>query len=166
MKKYKLKLTALLIVLLSSSILIGQNYTPIKDVDVLKEHEAILKEVKPKVFKQLKIESVYKIDDHHTAIGFLKGKTYTEVVVNDEQEEMLLIVSSVEIAPDKTPELVKDVWKKKFSKDWKLDKILYSKTPYGDDYYTVVMHKILTNGEKNWNRVFYNELGQEQPPIF
>lgn len=166
MKKNKIKLTVLLFIFLSSTIVIGQNYKPIKDVDDLKEHESVLKEVQPKVFKQLKIESIYKVNEDHTAIGFFKGNTYSEVVVNHEKEEMLLVLSSVEVDPDKAPKIIKDVWEEKYSQEWKLDKILYSKTPYGDDYYTLVLYKVVDDGEKMWNRVFYNELGQKQPPIF
>lgn len=162
----KITLTTFLIVFLSSSLVMGQDYTPIKNVDVLKKHEKVLAEIQPRVFKQLEIESVYKIDNNHTAIGFTKENTYSEVVVNDSREEMLLVVSSVEVSDNKAPKIIKDVWKKEYGKLWTLDKILYSKTPYGEDFYTMVMYKMSTNGDKKWNRIFYNNLGQLQAPLF
>lgn len=165
MKNKKRNTISFLLLFLFSSLGYSQNYKPIKDVDALREHEEVLQEIRPQLFNQLKIESVYKIDDTHTAIGYLKGNTYSEVIVNEEQEEMLLVLSSVEVTKEKAPNVVYDVWQKKYSNEWQLDKILYSKTPYGKDYYTIVMYKITSDGEKHWDRVFYNELGHQQPPL-
>ncbi|CAG5085936.1 hypothetical protein [Parvicella tangerina] len=160
------KTLSLILGLAATSLMIGQNYAPIKDVSTLKKHEIVLSKTFPSKFEHLKIKNVYKINDKHTAVGYLEDETYHEVVVNNNKEEMLLVANSVEVTTKEVPGIIQQNWKESFGKKWKMDKVLYSKTPYGEDFYTVVMYQTNKDNSKEWNREHYDEYGKEHRVAF
>lgn len=143
----------------------GQNYAPIEDVDIIKKYDVVLKNLYPNTPTPLTIKKVYKVDDKHTAIGYLQNNKYSEVVVNDATKDMLIVLSSIEIAPQKKP-IVYDVWKKDYADEWSLDKMLHAKTPYGDHYYVAVMKQNSGKSNEKWKRVFYDNMGHLQNSPF
>ena len=158
--------TIFILLIFFSFGMVAQNYSPIKDVDVLEQQNKVLQKIYSDKFNQLKIKSVYNINDKHTAIGYIEGGSYSEVVVNSDKKDMLIVLSSYEIAKKDIPKLIHDVWEKDYSDNWELDKVLYAKTPYGDVYYVTVMKQKTKDNQINWKRVFYNDKGQKQtPPI-
>jgi len=171
MKNYKMKFELKLFVVSSMLFFNGliasaQEYSVIKDVDVLEKEKTVLKEDYPHVFIEVEIRDVQKINDRQSKVFYQKGNQQYEAVVNSGREDLLLVATSRVINEKEMPNIVMDAFKNSKYNSWNIERTFEVTTPYTSVFYRIdVSKENIADEKKKFESLFYTHLGQyEKPP--
>ncbi len=144
----------------------AQEYSVIKDVDVLEKQKTVLKEDYPHYFTGVEIKDVQKINDRQSKVFYEKGNQQYEVVVNSGRKDLLLVATSRVINEKEMPNIVMDVFKSSEYKNWNIEKTFEVTTSYSSLFYRIDVSKKTEKKEKKTKSLFYTHLGQYKKPPY
>lgn len=144
-----------------TSVLFAQDFAPIEDVDVLKEHELVLKKEYPKTHDAISIENVQKINDTQSRIIYKSDGELMEAVVNSAREELLIVALFQKLDKKEVPKIILDQSRdKKFSKCETL--VFFEvREPSSGKFYAIECIK-----KDGYQRHYFDELGTYKKPLY
>jgi len=154
----------LLSIIISLFILTGistaQEYAPIKDVDILKQHEEFLWSKYPHLNAKANIQKVQAVNDKHSLIYVKAQGEQFQILVNKGLQDMMLIAEYRKIRTTKVPQIVLDNFMEDHSKAV-IKSAFKVKDPHSEPYYALLYKK---DGKKS--RVHYTDMGRKKKSPF
>lgn len=158
-QRMKIYISLLLILALSLPAM-GQEFSPIVDVNKLADYQAVLKQVHPNWYADIGLDSVYKTDPDHAVIAYSAKDKHYQTIVNDGRKEFLVIATYELVPRSSVPDIVLDAFTLN-NKEWIIESTQKVTEPYGESYYCVRAKKGDVIKE-----FFYDNSGQfKKPPL-